>query len=115
MTDLNVQVFKSIHEIEPETWDRVASGRGFQSHRWYTFGERAMAQSPATYLIARDGETPVASAALFKIHNEPLPLPSVARRFMASVLKRRPLLVCRSPFADTSAMLLPVLPCAPRD
>ena len=49
----------------------------------------------------------VASAALFKIHNEPLPLPSVARRFMASVLKRRPLLVCRSPFADTSAMLLP--------
>jgi len=31
----------------------------------------------------------------------------VARRFMASVFKRRPLLVCRSPLADTSALLLP--------
>lgn len=107
MANLNVQVFKSIHEIEPQLWDRVAAGRGFQSHRWYTFGERAMADCPPTYLIAWDGDKPVASAALFKVHNEPLPLPSVARRFMSSVLKRRPLLVCRSPLTDTSAMLLP--------
>ena len=107
MANLNVQVFKSIRDIEPETWDRIAAGRGFQSHRWYVFGERAMADCAPTYLLAKDGDVPVAGAALFKIHNEPLPLPSVARRFMASVLKRRPLLVCRSPLADTSAMLLP--------
>lgn len=107
MTKLTVQAFKSIHEIDPGTWDRIAARRGFQSHRWYTFGERAMADCPPTYLLALDGDTPVASAALFRIHNEPLPLPSVARRFMASVLKRRPLLVCRSPLAHTSAMLLP--------
>ncbi len=107
MTKLTVQAFKSIHEIDPETWDRIAARRGFQSHRWYTFGERAMADCPPTYLLALDGDTPVASAALFRIQNEPLPLPSVARRFMASILKRRPLLVCRSPLADTSAMLLP--------
>jgi len=107
MANLNVQIYKSIHEIEPETWDRIAAGRGFQSHRWYTFGERAMADCAPTYLLVRDEDTPVAGAAFFKIHNEPLPLPSVARRFMASVLKRRPLLVCRSPLADTSAMLLP--------
>ncbi|HLO16688.1 MAG TPA: GNAT family N-acetyltransferase, partial [Anaerolineales bacterium] len=37
----------------------------------------------------------------------PLPIPEVARRFMASVFKHRPLLVCRSPLADTSALLLP--------
>ena len=107
MAYLDVKVYKSIHEIEPEIWDRIASRRGFQSHRWYTFGERAMADCPPTYLIAWDGEKPVAGAAFFKVHNEPLPLPSVARRFMASVLKRRPLLVCRSPLTDTSAMLLP--------
>jgi hypothetical protein len=66
-----------------------------------------MTDSPATYLLARDGETPVAGAALFRVSNEPLPLPEVARRFMESILKHKPLLVCRSPLADTSAMLLP--------
>ena len=107
MSRLDVRVFNSIGEIDPEIWDRIVAGRGFQSHRWYQFGERAMADSPPTYLIAWEGDTPIASAALFKVKNEPLPLPAVARRFMASILKRRPLLVCRSPLADTSALLLP--------
>ncbi len=107
MANLKVQVFKGINEIDPEIWDRVAVGRGFQSHKWYQFGERAMADSPATYLIAWDEKTPIAGAALFRVSNEPLPLPEVARRFMASILKSKPLLVCRSPLADTSAMLLP--------
>src|SRR5688500_9432340 len=107
MTKLNVQTFKSIHEIDPQVWDRIVARRGFQSHHWYQFGERAMKECEPTYLIAWNGDTPVASAALFKVHNEPLPLPEVARRFMASVLKHKPLLVCRSPLADTSALLLP--------
>jgi len=107
MNKLNVKAYKSIHEIKPAVWDGIVAGRGFQSHKWYTFGERAMADCPPTYLIAWDGGKAIASAALFKVHNEPLPLPEVARRFMASILKRKPLLVCRSPFADTSAMLLP--------
>lgn len=107
MNKLIVKAYKSIHEIAPEVWDGIVAGRGFQSHKWYAFGERAMAECPPTYLIAWDGDTAIASVALFKVHNEPLPLPKVAREFMASVLKRRPLLVCRSPLADTSAMLLP--------
>ena len=107
MASLNVKVYKSINEIEPEIWNRIVAGRGFQSHSWYQFGEKAMADCPPTYLVAWDGDTPVAGAALFRIYNEPLPLPEVARRFMASVLKHKPLLVCRSPLADTSAMLLP--------
>jgi hypothetical protein len=107
MTKLIVQVYKSIHEIDPEVWDRIAAGRGFQSHKWYQFGERAITDSPATYLIAKDGATPVAGAALFRVTNEPLPLPEAAREFMADILKSKPLLVCRSPLADTSAMLLP--------
>jgi hypothetical protein len=107
MAKLNVQVFKSIHEIDADIWDRIVAGRGFQSHRWYQFGERAMADCEPTYLVAWREGTPIAGTALFRIHNEPLPLPEVARRFMESVLKHRPLLVCRSPLADTSALLLP--------
>ena len=107
MANLEVQTFKSINEIDPEIWNRVVAGRGFQSHSWYQFGERAMAECQPTYLLARDGGDPIASAALFRVHNEPLPLPSIAREFMASVLKHKPLLVCRSPLADTSALLLP--------
>jgi hypothetical protein len=107
MAKLSVQVFESIHQIDPEIWDRAVAGRGFQSHHWYQFGERAMADALPTYLIAWDRKTPVACAALFRVYNEPLPLPEVARRFMASILKKRPLLICRSPLADTSALLLP--------
>jgi len=107
MKNLKIQVHKSIQEISPEVWDKVAAGRGFQTHRWYSFGEHVMQDCPPTYLIAWDGDTPIASASLFKIKNEPLPLPKVARDFMSSVLERRPLLVCRSPLADTSALILP--------
>jgi len=107
MSNLRVKVYNSIQEISPEIWDSIAAGRGFQSHRWYTFGERAMTDCPPTYLVAYEGDKAVAVAAFFRVHNEPLPLPSVARQFMASILKHRPLLICRSPFADTSALLLP--------
>jgi len=107
MSSITIQTVNSIQDIPPEKWHQLAAGRGFQSHRWYTFGEQVMHDSPPTYLIAWDGDTPVAGMALFKIKNEPLPLPQVARQFMSSVLKRRPLLICRSPLADTSALLLP--------
>jgi len=107
MNKFAVRTYHSIDEISPELWDNIAARRGFQSHRWYTFGEKAMEGCKPTYLIVFDGEKPIAGAAFFRVHNEPLPLPSVARRFMASVFKKRPLLVCRSPLAETSALLLP--------
>lgn len=107
MNKIEVRKYENIAEVSPESWDQIAAGRGFQSHEWYTFGERVMADCPPTYLIAWDGDRPIAGMALFRVKNEPLPLPKVARQFMSSVLKRRPLLVCRSPLADTSALLLP--------
>jgi hypothetical protein len=107
MSKFEVKTYKSIQEISPEVWNQIAAGRGFQSHNWYSAGERIMSDCPPTYLIAWREETPVAACALFRVKNEPLPLPKVARQFMSSVLKRRPLLVCRSPLADTSALLLP--------
>jgi len=107
MSKIDVKKYNTISEISPQVWDQIAAGRGFQSHQWYTFGERVMADCPPTYLIAWEDGAPIAGMALFKVKNEPLPLPKVARQFMSSVLKRRPLLVCRSPLADTSALLLP--------
>ncbi len=107
MSALEVKVFDSMEEIAPEVWDGIAAGRGFQSHRWYMFGERAMSDSKPTYLIAYDGDKARAAAALFRVRNEPLPLTDAARQFMESVFKQRPLLICRSPFANTSALLLP--------
>ena len=73
MNKFKVDIHKSILEIPPETWDQIAAGRGFQSHRWYTFGERVMQDSPPTYILASDGDKPIAGAALFQIKNEPLP------------------------------------------
>lgn len=105
-----MQVFNSIHELEPETWDQIVAGRGFQSHRWYAFGERAMSDSPPTYLIANQNEKPIAAAALFRIHNEPLPVPTLAQNFMDAIFRRNPMLICRSPLADASGLLLPDSP-----
>ena len=107
MNKFKVEIHKSILEIPAETWNQIAAGRGFQSHGWYTFGERVMQDCPPTYLVAWDGDKPIAGAALFQIKNEPLPLPKIAREFMSSILSRRPLMMCRSPLADTSALLLP--------
>ena len=57
--------------------------------------------------MAWDGETPIAGAALFKVHNEPLPLPAVGAPLHGFHIQAQTLLVCRSPLADTSALLLP--------
>ena len=107
MTNLSVRRYTSIHETKPAVWDQLAGGQGFQSFHWYAFGEKVMSDCSALYLIVWSGETPVAGAALFKIKNEPLPVPSFFRKPLAFYFNRHPLLVCRSPLADTSALLLP--------
>ena len=56
--------------------------------------------APPTYLVAWDGDTPVASAALFRVYNEPLPLPSCRTPFygfsiQAQAFARLPVTSCR--------------------
>jgi len=113
MNDFGVWSNHSINEIDPEMWNSLSAGHGFQSHRWYAFGERAMRDCPPTYLIVHQNEKPIAAAALFRIHNEPLPIPNMARRFMDAIFRRNPMLICRSPLADTSGLLLPDSPSRP--
>jgi len=107
MTDINITTASSIHEIDPVTWDRFSGMRPFQSHRWYAFGERVMADCLPTYFLAYEGGELAARAAFWRIANEPLPdLPPALRALAASLLRRWPLFICRSPLANTTGLVL---------
>ncbi|MFZ5819115.1 MAG: GNAT family N-acetyltransferase [Chloroflexota bacterium] len=107
MTDIRITTASSIHEIAPVIWDRFSGMRPFQSHRWYAFGERVMADCRPTYFLVYDGDDLVARAAFWRVANEPLPdLPPALRTLAASLLRRWPLFICRSPLANTTGLLL---------
>ena len=102
-----VQIAHSIHELDPTEWDSLSAERPFQSHRWYVFGEKVMATCRPTYLVARYGDRAIARAAFWLIRNEPLPLPRILQAGFHLFFKHHPLLICRSPLADTSGLILP--------
>lgn len=105
-----VQVVHSIHELDPTEWDGLSAGRPFQSHQWYEFGEKVTATYRPTYLVARYSDRAVARAAFWLIRNEPLPLPRALQAGFHLFFKHHPLLICRSPLADTSGLILPAGP-----
>lgn len=107
MTGLHVKTFFSIKEIDPLSWDRLSGRMPFQSHRWYTFGERTLLDCPPVYLLVYDGDNLVARAALWLVRNEPLPkMPAWVKVIISALLQRWPLLICRSPLANTSGIIL---------
>ena len=105
----DVKVVSTIHSIEPAVWDQLSAGRPFQSHRWYTFGERVMADCPPVYLLVYEENRLIARACLWLVRNEPLPpkFPAPLRAVVSALLRRWPLLICRSPMANTSGLILP--------
>ena len=106
--NLTIQTAQSINEISEQTWDNLSAGRPFQSHRWYRFGERIMNDCRPTYLLAYHKDELVGRAALWRISSEPLPLaPGIGRTITESTLRRRPLLICRSPLSNASGLILP--------
>ncbi len=106
--NLTIHTAHSINEINPKTWDRLSAGAPFQSHHWYQFGERAMNDCQPIYLLAYQDDDLVGRAALWTIRNEPLPIrPGVWRALFQAVLRRRPLLVCRSPLSSATGLILP--------
>ena len=107
MTNLYVKTVFSIRDIDASTWDQLSGHSPFQSHRWYAFGERVMADCSPIYLLIYDNNTLVARAAMWLVRNEPLPKISPFMRIMAGTLLRRwPLLICRSPMANTSGLMV---------
>jgi len=106
--DLTIRVAHSINEIAPKMWDRLSAGTPFQSHRWYQFGERVMIDCEPTYLLAYQDDELVGRAVLWMIRNEPLPIgPGIWRALFQAILRRRPLLVCRSPLSSATGLILP--------
>lgn len=108
MSNLSIKTASSIHEIDPATWNRLSNGRPFQSHRWYAYGERVMADCPPVYLLAYDGDELIGRASLWLARSEPLPkMLGPFRKAMIGFVKRWPPLICRSPLAGTSGLILP--------
>lgn len=107
MTHINIQTASSIHDIDPAVWDGLGGTLPFQSRAWFVFGERVMADSSPTYLLAYQAGIPVGRAVFWLIRNEPLPLPpGLLRRVIMSALRKWPLFICRSPLANTSAVFI---------
>jgi predicted N-acyltransferase len=104
-TNLDIRVAHCITEVNEREWNELSAGRPFQSHRWYAFGERVMDDCKPVFLLAVQDHALVGRAALWNVHNEPLPkMPALARRSLMAVIKKWPLLICRSPLAFTSGL-----------
>lgn len=107
----SVQVSHQLADFDPQDWDTLSAGQPFQSYRWYRYGERVMADCLPTYIVLRLNQRPVARATLWRVENEPLPLPpGKTRDFIQALFRRWPLLVCRSPLSNSSGLVLPESP-----
>ena len=103
-----VQLAHSVTEVGPEAWDRLSGGRPFTSYRWYSFGEAVLADNTPIYIILHHQGEPVARATFWLRRQEALPISSrLARRAVEIILRRWPLLLCVSPLADASGLILP--------
>lgn len=108
MEDIHITTATSICEIDSIAWDQLNKERPFQSHRWFEFGERVMEDCQPTYLLAHAGGTLAARACLWLTRNEPLPrLLGASRQIVKAFINRWPLLICRSPIANTTGLILP--------
>lgn len=105
--DFKILTASSIDEAGPEAWDTLSGNRPFQSARWYRFGERVMADCRPIYIILTLENRPIARATFWVVRNEPLPVSPLVRAWLAPSLRRRPLLICRSPLSNSSGLILP--------
>jgi len=110
--DLDVQIVHSVEEVGQEAWDRLGGGRPFASYRWYRFGETVLVGDTPIYVILSSRGEPVARATFWLTRREPIEIPSAVlsealSRLAEMVLRRWPLLVCRSPLCSTTGLVLP--------
>jgi predicted N-acyltransferase len=104
----DIQVAHRVEEVGQAAWDQLAADRPFASYSWYRFGEAVLTDDEPTYIILSRGGEPLARATLWLTRQEPLPVPAGPVRSVAeSVFRRWPLLICRSPLSNSSALILP--------
>jgi predicted N-acyltransferase len=109
-SDFEIQILNRVEAVAPEAWESLGGSLPFQSRQWYAFGEKVMADCPFFSIIVHQAGRPVARAAFWLVREEPLPLPGALRAILRPVLRRRPLLICRSPLANISGLILPAGP-----
>jgi predicted N-acyltransferase len=112
-TAIDLQIANRLADINPQEWGALSGGQPFQSYQWYAYGEKGLTESGDLpyYLILRRDRKPIARAAFWWISNEPLPISFLPlRKTLESLQRCWPLLICRSPFANTSGLILPEAP-----
>lgn len=104
----NVQIFSSVTQVDPDEWDRLAQGQPFASYRWYQFGEAVLTGMLPTYIVLSQGGEPVARSTFWLSRQEVMPVPPLVRAFLKQVLRRWPVLICRTPVVEYGGLALPV-------
>jgi len=105
---LEVRVNCHIEDIGEGNWDALSGARPFNGFRWYRYGERAMPDCPPFYVSVLSRGQTVGRASFWLVRNEPLPVSSrLLRSGLQRFLSLRPLLICRSPLADASGLIIP--------
>jgi predicted N-acyltransferase len=108
--DFEILTASSVNEVGEEAWDSLSASRPFQSARWYRFGERVMQGCQPIYIILSMEKRPIARATFWVVREEPLPVAPFLRTWLKPILRRWPLLVCRSPLSNSSGLILPEPP-----
>ncbi|MEW5828298.1 MAG: GNAT family N-acetyltransferase [Chloroflexota bacterium] len=105
---LRVETVTGVEAVGQAEWDRLSAGRPFASYRWYRYGETVMDDCRPVYILVERGGEAIARATFWLVRNEPLPVePKTVRSALQAYLRRRPLLICRSPLANLSGLILP--------
>lgn len=106
-TTISIMIHHSIHDIDASDWDELSVGLPFQSHAWYGFGEKVMEDCEPIYILAYNENRLAGRASFWVVHNEPLPqYIGMWRPLLKAILNVWPLLICRSPLANTSGILI---------
>jgi predicted N-acyltransferase len=109
--DFDVQVAHTIEEIGQEAWDRLGQDRPFASYRWYHFSEKVLADNTPIYIVLSWEGEPVARATFWLRRQEWLPISSRPMRYLLEkMLRRWPLLMCKSPLVSASGLTVPEPP-----
>jgi predicted N-acyltransferase len=105
---MEVLIAHQVKEVGQVNWDQFSGDEPFASYRWYQYGEAVLSNDTPLYIIASHKGEPVARATFWLTRDEPLPLPgNAARMLLGAAFRRWPLLMCRTPMASHSGLVLP--------
>jgi len=107
-TSFDLHIAHTVAEFGEETWNRLGAGQPFASYRWYRFAEEVLVDDTPLYVLLSANGQPVARAALRLTWQEPVPIDfPPLRAAIIEMLRRRPLMLCQTPFVGTSSLILP--------